>query len=148
MQLIKAVLFAALFLTGTVVWAQPEGWSLFAKTKFETKYNEKAAEYFLVPVFTTELKGLVGKEITLEGYYMPIDVEGNAYIILSKYPYSQCFFCGAAGPESIAEVTFKVKPTAKFEADQFIRIKGKVKLNESDLEHGNFLVTEAVLISK
>ncbi len=148
MQLIKAVLFAALFLIGTHAWAQPEGWSLFAKTKFETKYNEKAAEYFLVPVFTAELKGLVGKEITLEGYYMPIDVEGNAYIILSKYPYSQCFFCGAAGPESIAEVTFKVKPTAKFEADQFIRIKGKVKLNESDLEHGNFLVTEAVLISK
>ncbi|MBI3220906.1 MAG: hypothetical protein HYZ44_15430 [Bacteroidetes bacterium] len=147
-EFFKGIAIGILLLTSSSAWAQPEGWSLFAKTKFETKYNEKAAEYFLVPVFTTELKGLVGKEVALEGYYMPIDVEGNAYIILSKYPYSQCFFCGAAGPESIAEVTFKVKPTSKFEADQFIRIKGKVKLNESDLEHGNFLVTDAVLISK
>ncbi len=147
-DLFKSITIGILLLTSSYAWAQPEGWSLFAKTKFETKYNEKAAEYFLVPVFTPELKAMVGKEISLEGYYMPIDVEGNAYIILSKFPYSQCFFCGAAGPESIAEVTFKVKPTAKFEADQFIRIKGKVKLNESDLEHGNFLVTDAVLISK
>jgi hypothetical protein len=144
----RGIIIAALLFITSAAWAQPEGWPLFAKTKFETKYNEKAAEYFLVPVFTEELKGLVGKEVTLEGYYMPIDVEGNAYIILSKYPYSQCFFCGAAGPESIAEVTFKIKPTSKFEADQFIRVKGKVKLNESDLEHGNFLVTDAVLISK
>ena len=144
----KGILLATFFFATTGALAQPEGWSLFAKTKFETKYNEKAAEYFLVPVFSDELKGLVGKEVSLEGYYMPIDVEGNAYIILSKYPYSQCFFCGAAGPESIAEITFKIKPTSKFEADQFIRIKGKVKLNDSDLEHGNFLVTDAVLISK
>ena len=77
--------------------AQPEGWALFAKTKFEAKYNEKAAEYFLYPVFAPELKSQVGKELSLEGYYMPIEIEGNAYIILSKFPYSQCFFCGAAG---------------------------------------------------
>jgi hypothetical protein len=128
--------------------AQPEGWGLFAKTKFETKYNEKAAEYFMVPLFTDELKLLVGKEVSLEGYYMPIDVEGNAYIILSKYPYSQCFFCGGAGPESIAEIIFKSKPKTKFESDQYLRVKGKVKLNDTDLEHGNFILTEALIIEK
>jgi hypothetical protein len=78
---------------------------------------------------------------------MPIDVEGNAYIILSKFPYSQCFFCGGAGPETIAEVYFKIK-LSKFEADQFIRVKGKVKLNETDLEHGNFILTDAILVEK
>ena len=128
-------------------FAQSDGWASFAKTKFETKYNEKAAEYFMMPVFPPELKALVGKEVSLEGYYMPIDVEGNSYIILSKFPYSQCFFCGGAGPETIAEVSFKIKP-AKFEADQFIRVKGKVKLNETDLEHGNFILTDAVLVEK
>lgn len=127
--------------------AQPEGWALFAKTKFEAKYSEKAAEYFLYPVFAPELKAMVGKEISLEGYYLPIDIEGNAYIILSKFPYSQCFFCGGAGPESIAEVTFKVKP-GKFEMDQFLRVKGKVKLNEGDIEHGNFIVEGAVIVGK
>ncbi len=142
-NLIVIVLLAAT----TSLLAQNDGWASFAKTKFEAKYNEKAGEYFMMPNFSDELKALVGKEVNLEGYYMPIDVDGNAYIILSKYPYSQCFFCGGAGPESIAEVTFKIKPS-KFEADQFIRVKGKLKLNEVDLEHGNFLLTEAVLIAK
>ena len=127
--------------------AQSDGWALFAKTKFEAKYNDKAGEYFLYPVFPVELKDLVGKEVTLEGYYMPINVEGDAYIILSKFPYSQCFFCGGAGPESIAEVTFKIKQE-KFEMDQFLRVKGKLKLNEGNIDHGNFLLEEALMISK
>jgi len=142
-----AVICFFLFTSSSVI-AQVEGWSAFAKTKFETKYNQTAAEYFLMPNFPDDLKALIGKEVSLEGYYMPIDVDGNTYIILSKFPYSQCFFCGGAGPETIAEVTFKVKPSFKFEADQFIRVKGKVKLNETDLEHGNFLVVDAVLVEK
>ncbi|MFM9840130.1 MAG: hypothetical protein ACKVOQ_17825 [Cyclobacteriaceae bacterium] len=142
----RNLIIILLFASYTSV-AQSDGWASFAKTKFNTKYNEKAGEYFMMPDFPIELKALVGKEVDLEGYYMPIDVDGNAYIILSKFPYSQCFFCGGAGPESIAEVTFKVKPS-KFEADQFIRVKGKLKLNENDLEHGNFILTEAVLITK
>ncbi|NOS57179.1 MAG: hypothetical protein HOP37_13110 [Cyclobacteriaceae bacterium] len=81
-----------LLLSSMSLHAQSDGWAFFAKTKFETKFNEKAAEYFMMPVFPAELKAMVGKEISLEGYYMPIDVEGNAYIILSKFPYSQCFF--------------------------------------------------------
>lgn len=127
--------------------AQPEGWALFAKTKFDAKYNEKAGEYFLMPAFSEDLKALVGKDISLEGYYLPIDVEGSAYVILSKFPYSQCFFCGGAGPESIAEIYFKGKPET-FTADQFIRIKGKLKLNEGDIDHGNFIVEQAELIVK
>ena len=143
-RLILLVLLLGFSITS---FAQTEGWSAFARTKFETKYNEKAGEYMMAPTFPPELKALVGKEVDLEGYYMPIEVDGDAYIILSKYPFSQCFFCGGAGPESIAEVTFKVKP-GKFEADQFIRIRGKLKLNDKDLDHGNFLVEDAVLVKK
>lgn len=137
----------ALFLIMFIVpaSAQTDGWLSFAKTKFDAKYNDKAGEYFLYPTFSADLKSMVGKEFSLEGYYLPIDVEGNAYIILSKFPYSQCFFCGGAGPESIAEVFFKTQP-GKFDPDQYIRVKGKLKLNEADLEHGNFILEEAVLI--
>jgi hypothetical protein len=141
----KIFLSAMLAVLCSVAFAQADGWVAFAKTKFDAKYNEKAGEYFLFPTFPADLKAQVGKDIELEGYYLPVDVEGDAYIILSKFPYAQCFFCGGAGPESIAEVTFKTKPH-KFEADEFIRIKGKLKLNDSDLEHGNFIVTDAVLV--
>lgn len=144
----KAALFFSVFLVSVIsVNAQPEGWALFAKTKFDAKYNEKAGEYFLMPAFSEELKALNGKDISLEGYFLPIDVEGDQYIILSKFPYSQCFFCGGAGPESIAEIYFKGK-REKFTADQFIRIKGKLKLNEGDIDHGNFIVEAAELIPK
>ncbi len=125
--------------------AQTDGWAAFAKTKFDPKYNDKVGEYFLFPTFPADLKTKAGKEFSLEGYYLPIDVEGNAYIILSKFPYSQCFFCGGAGPESIAEIYFKANP-GKFDPDQFIRVKGKLKLNDADLEHGNFILEEAVLV--
>jgi hypothetical protein len=128
--------------------AQTEnGWVLIAKTKFDAKYNEKAGEYYLYPNFPDELKAKVGKEMTLEGYYLPLDIEGGGYIILSKFPYSQCFFCGGAGPESIVEVTFKGKQP-KFEADQFIKVTGKLKLNEGDIDHGNFIFEEAVLVEE
>ena len=140
------LVFLILFFASSA-FAQSDGWASFAKTKFEAKYNEKAQEYFMFPEFPADLNALVGKEINLEGYYLPIDVDGDAYIILSKFPYSQCFFCGGAGPESIAEVSFKSKPD-RFEADQFIRVKGKLKLNPSDLEHGNFILEDAVIVSR
>jgi hypothetical protein len=136
----------ALVSISSSVKGQPEGWALFAKTKFDAKYNEKAGEYFLMPTFSEDLRALEGKEISLEGYYLPIDVEGGQYVIISKFPYSQCFFCGGAGPESIAEVYLK-KPM-KFEADQYVRIKGRLKLNGGDVDHGNFMVENAELIEK
>lgn len=141
----RLVLFLLLILSSFFSFAQTDGWLAFAKTKFDAKYSDKAGEYFMFPTFSADLKSMVGKEFNLEGYYLPIDVEGNAYIILSKFPYSQCFFCGGAGPESIAEVSFKTKP-GKFEPDQYIRVKGKLKLNDADLEHGNFILEDAVLI--
>jgi hypothetical protein len=146
--MIRAISCFVLLASATSLFAQtPEGWALIAKTKFDAKYNEKAGEYFLTPTFPEELKAKVGKDMTLEGYYLPLDIEGGGYIILSKFPYSQCFFCGGAGPESIVEVTFKGKqPT--FEADQYIRVTGKLKLNEGDVEHGNFIFEEAVLVER
>jgi hypothetical protein len=148
-QLMKysSITVLLVLIAGPLFSQAPEGWGLFAKTKFEAKYNDKTAEYFLYPAFPADLQALVGKEVSLEGYYMPIEIEGNAYIILSKFPYSQCFFCGAAGPETIAEVKFKAKQ-GKFEMDQYLRVKGKLKLNESDIEHGNFILEDAVMVAK
>jgi hypothetical protein len=143
--MMKALMFLLTMFTVTLSLAQADGWATFAKTKFDARYNEKAGEYFLYPTYPDDLKALVGKEIDLEGYYLPIDVEGNQYIILSKFPYSQCFFCGGAGPESIAEIYFKTKP-GRFEADQFIRVKGKLKLNVNDIDHGNFMIEDAILV--
>lgn len=87
-KIVALLIFTASAITAV---AQTDSWALFAKTKFEAKYNEKAAEYFLYPVFAAELKNMVGKEISIEGYYLPIEIEGDAYIILSKFPTASAF---------------------------------------------------------
>lgn len=122
-------------------------WNDFAKTKFEPKYDEKAGEYLFYPNFSDALKAMVGKEITIEGFYVPFAPEEDNYIIISKYPMSQCFFCGGGGPESIAEVNFAKDPE-KFQVDDLITVKGKLKLNADDIDHVNFIVDDAVLIKK
>ena len=122
-------------------------WREFAKTKFEPKYHEKIGEYIFYPTFAPSLLELVGKEVTLEGYFVPFAPENGNYIILSKFPMSQCFFCGGGGPESIAEITFK-DGSQKFQVDDFISIKGKLKLNTNDADHVNFILTDAALVKK
>jgi hypothetical protein len=142
------ILAIALFI-GNFVFAQGkvDMWNEFAKTKFESKYYEKLGEYLFYPNFPADIKALEGKEVTVQGYYVPFAPEDGDYIIISKYPMSQCFFCGGGGPESIAEVNFAKDP-GKFQVDDLITVKGKLKLNAEDLDHVNFILTEAVLVSK
>jgi hypothetical protein len=145
----RIVVIAAMLLATVGAFAQGKAdtWSVFAKTKFEPKYYENLKEYLFFPNFPAELKALEGKEVTIEGFYVPFAPEGESYIIISKYPQSQCFFCGGAGPESIAEVSFAQAPP-KFKVDDLITVKGKLKLNAEDVDHVNFILTQAVLISK
>ncbi|GIV38088.1 MAG: hypothetical protein KatS3mg032_2467 [Cyclobacteriaceae bacterium] len=143
------ILAGMLLLAGPVCAQQAkfDAWSQFAKTKFEPKYYEKIGEYLFYPKFPDELKALEGKEITIEGFYVPFAPEDGNYVIISKYPMSQCFFCGGGGPESIAEVNFKGS-VPKFQVDDIITVRGKLKLNADDIEHVNFILTEAVLVKK
>lgn len=146
----KKVVVLALWLVITVsgvAQTKFDAWDAFAKTKFEPKYYEKLGEYLFYPTFSAELKALVGKEITVQGYYVPFAPEDGDYIVLSKYPMSQCFFCGGAGPESIVEVNFSGN-LPKFQIDDLVTVKGKLKLNTDDMDHVNFILTDAVLIRK
>ena len=145
----KIFAFATFLFLTNFAFAQGkvDTWNEFAKTKFESKYYEKLGEYLFYPNFPADLKGKEGKEITVQGYYVPFAPEDGNYIIVSKYPMSQCFFCGGGGPESIAEVNFAKDP-GKFQVDDLITVKGKLKLNAEDLDHVNFILTEAVLVSK
>lgn len=143
----KHIIFLSFLLLSIAGFAQKtDSWNEFAKTKFEPKYYEKLGEYLFYPTFTAELKALVGKEITLQGFFVPFAPEDGDYIIISKYPMSQCFFCGGSGPESIAEVNFSKKQD-KFQVDDLITVKGKLKLNTDDMDHVNFILTDAVLVS-
>lgn len=144
----KRGLLIFIFLIWSVAQAQStDGWTLFAKVKFVSKFFNEYKEYFLVPSFDSKIKSYEGMELTLRGHYMPMDLENNKAIILSKYPYAQCFFCGGAGPESVAEIVFPSK-RPKLKADQIITVVGKLQLNNTDVNHLNFILKDASLIIK
>src|SRR5262245_57681947 len=114
-------LIGLMMVIGSVMFAQGkvDTWAAFAKTKFEPKYYEKLGEYLFYPNFTAELKALEGKEVTIQGYYIPFAPDDSEYVILSKFPQSQCFFCGGGGPESIVEINFAKNPS-KFQVDDLV----------------------------
>jgi len=60
---------------------------------------------------------------------------------------SQCYFCGGGGPESIVEVNF-TKSQSKFQVDDLVTVKGKLKLNADDMDHINFIMTDAELLKR
>ena len=122
------------------------GWESFEGVTFESQYDEAIEDYQLLPNFGDELLSKQGKKIILTGYYVPFDLEDGA-VILSRYPYAQCFFCGNAGPESVAEIYFKA-PGQQFLPDQLLSVTGILKLNTNDANHLNFIIEQAELIEK
>ena len=81
-------------------------WQDLSKVKFESKYFKSYGGYFLYPHFSTSVKELDGKRITIAGYFLNIDPQGKLFI-LSYGPMSSCFFCGVGGPETAIELQFE-----------------------------------------
>lgn len=134
-----------LFLSAANLYAQESrGWEAFEGVKFESKYDEVIDDYLLLPEFSADVLAMEGKVVELTGYYVPFDLEDGA-VILSRYPYAQCFFCGNAGPESVAEVYFK-QQNLKFLPDQLLSVSGTLKLNTKEADHLNFIIEQAELI--
>jgi hypothetical protein len=78
--------------------------------------------------------------------YHPVDVAANLYV-LSANPYSACFFCGGAGPESVVQLKMK-KTNKKYETDDVMKFKGVLKLNADDINEMNYILDAAELIEK
>lgn len=115
-------------------------WKDLSKVKFVDKYFPKYKQYFLHPTFSTSVKQLEGKKVTITGYFLNIDPRGKVFI-LSKGPMSSCFFCGVGGPETAIELQFISKPT--FKTDNIITVTGILKLNSEDVEHFNYILTKS-----
>jgi hypothetical protein len=125
----------------------PDLWGLFAKTRFVEKLNRKLSMYFLYPAFPEELKALEGKEVELTGFHIPLEITDSKMVILSKFPMAECFFCGGSGPESVAVVYLHDKPGKRLRMDDIIRVRGKLMLNEHDVDELNFIIKDAKIIS-
>lgn len=114
-------------------------WEDLAEVTYTDKFFPDYEDYFLYPEFKPSLKELGGKQVTLTGYFLNIDPEGELYI-LSKGPMSACFFCGQGGPETAVELQFTESPD--FKTDDIVSITGTLKLNKDDIEHCNYILKD------
>jgi hypothetical protein len=88
---------------------------------------------------------LEGKEVTVKGYIIPVEgYKSHKDFVLSAYPYSMCFFCGGAGPETVMEV--KAKSAVAFTADP-IKIKGILHLNSKDVNKLMYSLSNAEVVN-
>lgn len=82
------------------------------------------------PQFPSWLDKYKNTEVVIQGYLVPVDVEGNQYA-LSRYAFSSCFFCGNAAPNTVVELVFKDRPDDLI-TDQFVVVKGTLVFNADD----------------
>lgn len=126
----------ALMLTISLsIMAQPRNeWRLFANLEFDEYFNEDIGTYDLKPKFTEDILALEGQEVVLLGYIISsAKTDGFENVILSKFPFTSCYFCGNAGMETVAEIEFDAKKS-NFRIDSAYGFKGKLAFNKDNPE--------------
>lgn len=135
------LIFLFFTLVSTFGMAQEQlTWEDFADVDFVAEFNEKYGVNFLIPTFGKKIQSYKGKRVSIKGYFLDISGSGEIFLV-SRNPMASCFFCGAAGPETIIEVSFKEKPP--FKTDQIVVVTGILELNANNVDHCNYILNEA-----
>lgn len=123
---------------------QLSGWELLSSVEIVKGYDDFMGAEIEQPKFPEQLKLQEGKEITLEGFIIPLQQESDQdYFILSRFPYQSCFFCGQAGPETVVEVY----SDQKFRyTDERVRVTGKLRLNDDNPLHLFYILEDTEVI--
>lgn len=119
-------------------------WEALRDVTFKKKWYAEESVYMLYPTFGPAVQKMNGKPVELTGYVLPVDLESNVYV-LSAFPYSACFFCGGAGPESVVSLKFK-KAGRKFKTDERRTFRGTLKLNADNIYELNYIIADAEMV--
>lgn len=119
------------------------GWEKLSKVESRSVYNAELGFVNVDINIPDEIKAMDGEFIEVEGYIIPLTGQvGQNNFMFSRYPKNQCFFCGAAGPESAMEVFMSGRNTVPFTSDR-IRLKGRLEINEDDISGLIYSLTAA-----
>ena len=92
-------------------------WSDLADVQFFEKFSNSLGIKYYQADFGEEVESLEGEEVIVMGYLIPLDALGESYA-LSKNPFSACFFCGAAGPETVVELRIQAEYIQRYQTDE------------------------------
>lgn len=119
------ILFCMSFFEG--LSQQVISWKDLEDVSYEMSYDSTAEYVAMHPVYGESLQKIKMQEVQIKGYVLPMDTEGNEFV-LSAFPFSSCFFCGGGGKETVIELEFDSPKSYKL--DQLLTFKGKLMLNE------------------
>ncbi|KXX68858.1 hypothetical protein [Flammeovirga sp. SJP92] len=105
-----------------------ELWKKLLNVDWEYKYSDEFEMDVPLPIFPRDVKKLNGTEVTIRGFVLPVETTDGS-IIVSYYPFSSCFFCGGAGPESVIAIFLKNEREIEDEEATF---KGVLHLNDEE----------------
>jgi hypothetical protein len=116
-------------------------WNTLADVTF---YTKKVDGYEIeLPRFGSTLLQVQGKKIAIKGYLIPMSESGEkGKYMLSSLPFSSCFFCGAAGPETVIELLTNQKINF---TENAVMVEGVLLLNDSDINHHMYILKNAIL---
>ena len=117
-------------------------WPDLADVQFSEKFSNSLGIKYYQANFGEDLKAMEGEDVIIMGYLIPLDALGETYA-LSKNPFSACFFCGAAGQETVVELRIKADFIQRYQTDERRDFKGRLQLYESSLEQFNYVLLDA-----
>lgn len=138
------ILVTLLFSIQYVTYAQDATWKTLGKLSWKRFYDKDLGFDVSQPVFSDDVQELNGKEIEITGYIIPVDLEGD-YQVLSAFPYSNCFFCGGAGPETVMELDMKKNNRL---TNEKVVLKGILRLNNDDFQKLIYRLDDVELVTK
>ena len=151
--MIRTILLLVFVVTGfgqTALQAQSDNqeslWKTLSMITYKKEYDEFLGFKIDKPVFSDKIHSLDGKEVTVKGFIIPVEgYKSHKEFIFSAFPYSMCFFCGGAGPESVMEVE-ALEPVEY--STESITITGTLKLNTDDVNKLMYALIDAKLVKK
>lgn len=140
-------LFILLLCAPALTAQQAVTWEDLGKIRWKTAYDSLNEFYYDIPHHGPEIKKLDKKEITIQGFYVPIDAEGK-YFALSASPSSMCFFCSMGGIETVMEIMVKKghNDLKRIKTDKYIELKGRFVLNMEYNDHLMYILEDAELV--
>ena len=150
---IKLLIFFIIILTTFSLNARNQSkynvWNLLLNdVKIKYIYSLKYDALLPKPKFGKELKKLEGQTITIQGFFLPVDITGNIFV-LSYYPMNMCFFCTGDGLQTIIELNVLPEHLQRFKrlkTDNYFEIEGKLKLNADNYEHLIYILDEVKFV--
>ncbi|MEM7373882.1 MAG: DUF3299 domain-containing protein [Bacteroidota bacterium] len=132
------------FFPASYILSQAElTWEDLAEVKYVSVMDEDLGYAYMKAKYGQSLQDQNGKEIVIEGYILPMDLESKQYA-LSAYPFSACFFCGGGGRESVIEL-WLAEPNQEFVLDDIVTFKGIFQLNDDQFGL-NYILKDAVQV--